>query len=98
MREVKAAGEGGVPLNKYLKQVGERGSVVTKTSEKASRPPRDIFFLCCLEKQDGSHWELNSICNITADSDLCAINSNSTFPIWHSRNNGFFPTTLQLLC
>lgn len=45
MREVKAAGEWGVPLNKYLKQVGKRGCMVTKTSEKASRPPRDIFFV-----------------------------------------------------
>lgn len=54
MREVKAAGEWGVPLNKYLKQVGERGSMVTKTSEKASRPPRDIFF-CAVWKSKTVH-------------------------------------------
>lgn len=40
-------GGGGVSLNKYLKQVGERGSMITRIFEKASSPPRDLF-LCCL--------------------------------------------------
>lgn len=88
---------GGVSLNTHLKQVGEGKSRITKTSEKASCPPRAVF--CTLWKRKLVHTgnQTASICSITADSDLYLIKSNSTFPSWHSRKKGIFPTALQLL-
>lgn len=68
---------------KHMPQTGRREGI---HSEKASRSPR--HFSCHLEKQDGSHWEPNSICSIIADSDLCVIKSNSIFPIWRSVEEG----------
>lgn len=46
---------GGWSLNTYLKQVGERESMITKTVEKP--PVHPETFLGHFGKAGGSHWE-----------------------------------------